>query len=239
MKLKAKKRETLGKKVKNLREEGLVPAELYGKDFDNIHLSIPQKEFAKIIKEAGRTTVVDLDIKGEKKQVPTLIYEVQRDPISRDPLSIDFYRIKEDEKIQTKVPLEFTGEAPIEKEEFVVIKVLSEVEIETLPREIPSHIEVDLSEMEEEDDIIHVEDLEVPGEVEILADPDTVVASVTEQEEEEEEEAAPIMPGELGELGEEGMEGELFEEGEMPEELEGDEIPAGEGAPEEGEEEGS
>lgn len=238
MELKVQKRETLGKKVKNLREEGLVPAEVYGRNFDNIHISVPEKKFMKIMREEGTSSIIDLQIDGD--EVPVLVQDVQNHPISRTPLSIDFYRIREDEEIQTTVPLEFVGEAPIAKDEFIVVKVLSEVEIESLPREIPSSIEVDISGMEEEDDLIRIEDLPVPEEVEVLAEPDTVVVSITEQEEEEEEEAAPIMPGELGELGEEGLEEELFEEGELPEELEGEELPTEEGPVEgEGEGEGS
>lgn len=231
MKLKVNTREKLGRQAKKLRREGIVPAELFGRGFDNIHIAVDEKEFIKLYREAGQNTIIDLEVEGEDKNIPALIYDVQIHPIKRKPLAIDFYRIREDEKIETQIPIEYIGEAPIEKEDFIVVKVLDEIKIESLPREIPQKITVDLSGLEDENDIIHVKDLDIPEGVDLQTDLDRVVVSITEKEEEEEEEIAPIMPGELGELGED-MEGEmpLGEEGEMPEEspLEEGEEPQGE-----------
>lgn len=226
MNLKANTRKKLGHKAKKLRKEGLVPAEVFGRGFDNIHISVDEKEFIKLYRDAGQNTIIDLKIKEEDKDIPALISDVQIHPISRKPLAIDFYRIREDEKIETEIPIEYIGEAPIEKEDFIVVKVLDQVLIESLPREIPEKITVDLSVLENENDIIHVKDLEIPEKADLKTDLDRVVVSITEKEEEEEEEVAPIMPGELGEL--EGMEegsplGGDLEEGESPLEEGGEE----------------
>ncbi|MFB6212704.1 MAG: 50S ribosomal protein L25 [Candidatus Magasanikbacteria bacterium] len=215
MELQVQKRNT-DTKPKNLRKEGIIPAEVYGKDFENEHVAVKEKDFNTVFEQAGMSQIVDLQIEG--KEVPVLIYDVQYHPISRKPLAIDFYKISKDEKLTTTVPLKFIGEAPIEKEGFTAVKILNEVEIKAFPDEIPQEIEVDLTELEEESDMIHIQDLETKEEIEIMGDPDTVIVSVSEKrEEEEEEELETIMPGELGEL--ETEEESPLEEGSEEEEV--------------------
>lgn len=192
IKLKAQKRDILGKKVKDLRKEGILPAELFGPEIENKHLSIPKKDFNKVFEEAGKNTIIEISIEGEKKAIPTMVTNVQIHPLNREPLSVDFYMISHDTKIEAEVPLEFVGEAPAEKEELIVVKVLSEIEIKAFPQNIPHKIEVDISNLKTTKDHILVEDLKIPSDVELITPLDTAIVTVSEKEEEIiEEETAP------------------------------------------------
>lgn len=190
MDLSATTREIFGKKVKTLRREGLIPAELYGRGVKNTHLSVPAKEFNKVFKEAGTNTVVHLAVGGKKH--PALIYDVVRDYLTSDIAHIDFYEVRMNEAIKAKVPLEFMGEAPAVKEKGAVLnKAMSEIEVEALPGDLPHRFEVDLSVLNDLDKSIYVKDLAVPKGVKVLVDPETVVATATPPAAEEVVEAAP------------------------------------------------
>lgn len=221
MKIKAEKREIKGRKVKQLREKGLVPGEIYGGGFDNIHISISANNLMKVYNEAGGNTVIDLEI--DKESYPTLITNIQIDPISDIPLSVDFYKFKEGQKIETEVPINFIGESPLEKEGYILVKVMRELKIESTPADLPSEVEVDMSEIKSEDDMVHAKDIKLPKGVEILDSPDTAIVTIEEKREEieEEPEEESLMPAEL-ELGtatEEASDEEGDEEG-SPEETE-------------------
>src|SRR5690348_6513512 len=114
MELTATTREKLGKGLRALRREGFIPAELYGHGISNEHLSVPAKEFSKVFKAAGATTIVNLIIGKEKK--PALIHDVQRDYLSGEVAHIDFHQVRMDEVITAKVPLEFVGESKAVRE---------------------------------------------------------------------------------------------------------------------------
>jgi len=204
MELQVQKREILGKRLKSLREGGLIPAELYGHGLENIHLSVPAKEFSKVFKQAGETTVINLDF--ENKKIPVLIYEVSTDSLSDKIIHIDFYAVKMDEKISTSVPLEFIGEAgAIKEKEGVLIRAMQALEIKALPNDLPHHLEADLTQLSDIGMSIYVKDLEIPKGVEILVAPDTVIATVTEKTKEEVEEK-PITVEEVKVEGEEKKE---------------------------------
>src|SRR3989338_6914470 len=132
MELQVQKREILGRKSNALREQGLVPAELYGKGVPNAHLTIPKKEFKKLFKVAGENTVVQVILDGKK--YPALIYDVSYDPLTDEIDSVDLYQVRMDEKLKVKVPVEFLGVAPAVKEKNgVLVKALQEIEVEALP----------------------------------------------------------------------------------------------------------
>jgi len=188
--LQAEKREILGKKVKSLRKKGFIPAELYGSGVSNAHLSIPLRDFMKVYKEAGESTIVNLSF--DDKKIPVLIYNVAISSLEQGVEHVDFLAVKMDEKIKTQVPLEFIGEAPAVREKgAILVKAMQEIEVEAFPTELPRSIKADLSKLEDIDFSIYVKDLEVPAKVKILVDPQTVVASAIEQTAEEEA-VAPI-----------------------------------------------
>jgi len=218
--LEAKKRDVLGKKTKALRKLGLIPAIIYGHKAKNTLLSVDKGTFRDIYHQTGSSALVDLKIDdGETHKV--LIHEPQTDPVSGEPIHIDFYQVRMDQKIKTEVPLVFVGESKAVKElegNFVTPK--DSVEIECLPNDLISEIKVDISPLETFEDSIQVKDLRVPDRITILDNPEETVSLVEEPRSEEE----------LAELEEEVAEDvETIEvEGEKKEE----EVPEGEETPE-------
>ncbi len=178
MDLAVTKREKFGKHTKALRKEGLIPAELYGHGVANLHLSVPVKEFAKVFKEAGESTVVTLLTEAGKK--PALIHEVVRDALTSEVAHVDFYEVRMDEKIKTHVPLVFTGEAPAVKEKAAILnKSMSEIEVEALPNDLPHEFTVNLALLTDIDKSVYVRDLVVPAGVKVLVAENTPIVTAT------------------------------------------------------------
>lgn len=198
LKLEAKRREVLGSKVKNLLKEGLIPAEIYGHGFENIHVSIPFNDFLKVFKEAGESSLISVSVDG--KSFPAIIYEVQKDVLGDNIIHVDFYRVHMDEKIQATIPLVFVGEAPAVKEKGgVLVKSVEEVEVEALPGDLPHQLEVDLSSLVELHQSLHGRDIKTPDGVKVLIEPEMGIATVTEQQKEEVVEAPAVEEGAIAE----------------------------------------
>ena len=198
--LKTQKREVLGKKVKSLRREGLIPAVLYGHETASVPLQVEERELNRVLAQAGGHRLIALKVGRSRKRQMALAREVQWDVISGKPLHVDFYAVVMTEKITTAVPLVLVGEAPAaERVGAMVLQGLDEVEIECLPGDLIEAIEVDLSGLEEIDQAIFVKDLPVPPTVEILTDTEETVARVTWAAAEvvEEEEVVPVAPEEV------------------------------------------
>lgn len=186
--LKAEKRERVGTQLAALREEGKIPAEIYGEGIDeNIHVFINEKEFLSVFKEAGESSIVEVAFEG--KNIPVIIHDLQKDQLGDRFLHIDLYAVDMNKEITAEIPLRFVGESPLAREgSAVLVKSLNEIEVETLPSHLPQHIDVDVSVLVELNDTIHVKDLSLPKEVKVLTDPETVIVSATEIQEEEPEE---------------------------------------------------
>lgn len=186
MELNVQTRDILGKKVKTLREKGLVPAELYGHGIKNLHLTLSAKEFLKVFKEAGESTIVNLTTE-DKKTLPVMIHEVKTDSLSGEILNIDFYQIKLTEKIRVYIPIEFIGEAPAVKTfGGILIKTLKEIEVEALPRDLPHRLQADLASLNEIGKNIALKDLKIGDNVKLFVNPETIIATVVEAKAEEE-----------------------------------------------------
>lgn len=184
--LKAERRDLTGKKVKRLRAEGKVPAVLYGFKTENTSLAIDAKAFRRLYNKAGGSTLVNLEIDGQQP-VQILIQDAQLDPVTDAALHVDFFAVNMKEEVETEVPLVFVGESPaVEVQDGSLVTNLTELEIKTLPANIPSEIEVDITALKTFEDQIRVGDLKVPEGVEILTDPEIVVALVEEPRSEEE-----------------------------------------------------
>ena len=112
-KLKAEKRKVEGRKVKTLRREGILPANVYGKDVKSLSIQVSLKEFSKVFKEAGETGLVEIEIGKEKR--PVLVNNIQYDPVTDLPLHVDFHQVDLKKKTTASVPIEFVGDAPAEK----------------------------------------------------------------------------------------------------------------------------
>jgi len=167
----------MGKKVRNLRGEGVVPAVLYGPALQPAVLSVAKKEFALVLKEAGESSLVSLEVGQEK--TPVLIRGVQRHPVSGDVMHVDFYQPRLDEKIKIMILIRLEGEAPAQKDlEGTLIQNVHEVEVEALPQDLPHEIVADVSVLKTFEDRILVGDLQVSSAVEVIAEPDWIVAQV-------------------------------------------------------------
>lgn len=229
--LAAQKREVLGRKVKTLRKQGLLPAHVYGHKIETIHVQVKAADFKKVFEQAGETGIVDLQIGAAKH--PTLIRNVQIHPVTDEILHIDFYQVNLSEKVKVNIPLEITGEAPAEQKKVgLLLTPVSEIEIEALPTDLPESIEVDVSKLENIGDEIRVKDLPIDkSKVEVLAEEDLVVVSIGELVTREQQELEAEIEAEAAET----QEAAPTEEGAAAEGEEKAEGEAAEGAPAEGE----
>jgi len=192
-----------------VRKAGRMPAVFYGKKEASTPISIRQTDFLKVWKEAGESTVVTLETpQGEKD---SLIHEVLLDPVTGTPQHADFYVFEAGHKVEVALPIEFTGVSPAVKDlGGVLVKVLHELEIEAMPKDLPHNISVDISGLAQFGDQILAKDIPLPKGVEIKVNPDEVVVTVSAPREEKEEEAAPIDLAsiEVEKKGKEEVEGE-------------------------------
>ncbi|MBI5452308.1 50S ribosomal protein L25 [Candidatus Gottesmanbacteria bacterium] len=167
--LKAGKRTIAGRKVKNLRKSGILPANIYGKKVKSQAVQVAEKEFTSVFVKAGETGLVELLVDGEKHHV--LIHSVQYHPVSGSPCHVDFLQVDLKEKVTAKVPVVLVGEAPAVKEKTgVLLTLVSEIEVEALPADLPEKLEVDISNLSAIDQSIKVEQLKVSDKVKVLAD---------------------------------------------------------------------
>lgn len=209
--LKVEKREITGKKVRKLRREGIMPANIYGKELASVSVQVPVKDFEAIFKQVGETGLVDLMLDGERR--PILIKNLQLSYPSRTPIHADFFQVDLSQKVKAMIPLIIAGEAKAVTDNVgMLLQPASEIEVEALPEELPENIEVNVENLAAIDDQISVGDLSVPGEVTVLTDPGQVVAKIGELVVEEPEPEEPAE-GESAE-GEAGAEGESEESGE-------------------------
>ncbi len=216
--LSAKIRKDLGKKVKKLREKGIIPAVLYGPKIKPESLEIDLKEFEKIYKETGESSLVTLEI-GSKKNI-VLIHDVKRGPVSEKPIHVDFYQPSLEEEIEIKIPLIFEGESLAIKDlGGTLVKDISEIEIKVKPQNLPKEIRVNIGKLKTFEDYILIKDLEFPKDVKTLRKPEEIVASVSPPEKIEEELAKPVEEKieeveKVEKKKEEEIEGETTEKGE-------------------------
>jgi large subunit ribosomal protein L25 len=175
----ATSRTVLGKKVKQLRRDGLVPANIYGRNVEPLAITLSELDFSKVYKQAGETGLIDISIASEGQSRPVLVHSLLRDPVYGQILHIDLYQVNLKEKLVAAVPLEFVGESPVVKnKEGILLELLQEVEVESLPTDIPSSIEVDISLLVEVDQGVHVGDLVLPAGVEMQTDAEELVCKI-------------------------------------------------------------
>ncbi len=200
--LQAERRTVLGKKVRQLRNKGLLPANIYGRNLDSVAIQINTRDFLHSVKQSGVRSMFEIAVAGEADPRYVIIRGIDRPGGHGDPLHIDFYQVDLRRPVQTNVQLVFEGQAPAVRElGGTLLQNVEYVNVECLPLDIPSSIGVDLSGLDSLDVSITVGDLVAPQGVTILTDPAVSVATV----------AAPrirLEEGEEFEEGEEGAEGE-------------------------------
>ncbi|HUC94617.1 MAG TPA: 50S ribosomal protein L25 [Candidatus Saccharimonadales bacterium] len=214
--LKADARKILGRNVRNLRKDGLLPGNISGKKIKSFAVQVVLKDFDKVYKEVGETGLLTLEIGKEEK--PVLIHNLQVNPVSDAPVHVDFLQVDLKEKVEAEVPVELTGESPAEKQAVgTVVQYINEIKVEALPMDLPEKFVVDTSDLAEVDQSILVKDLKVDrSKVDIKTGSDEIVVKVEPPQ--KEEVVAPPAPAE-GEVPTEGAapaEGEVPAEGAAP-----------------------
>jgi len=187
----AKIRKDIGKKAKALKEMGLIPGVLYGPKTKNTGIEINSRDFDKIYREAGESSLVNLELEGKK--LPVLIHEVQRDPVTDRFIHVDLFQPALDVEIVAKVPLVYEGLPPAVKDlGGTFIKNLSELEVKALPQNLPHEIKVDIGGLNTFEDNILVKDLKLPDGVKALKEKELILAFVAPLEKVEEELTKPV-----------------------------------------------
>lgn len=181
--LKAQARD-LSVAAKVTRRSGQVPCVVYGHETKSTPLQCELQALYKAFVRAGESTLVELDMDGKK--VPVLFKDITFDPISSDPVHVDFYAVNMKEEIETQVPVTLTGESPAVKDlSAILITPLSEVTVKCLPSDLPHQLEVSIVTLAQFGDTVHVKDIQLPKGVAILDDAEAVLATVQEPRKEE------------------------------------------------------
>lgn len=196
-------REVTGRAVAPHRAEGKLPVVVYGAGAAPGNYFVDARSFEKIWKEAGESTMVSLSYDGKQKDA--LIHDVQVDPLKQTAIHADFYLVDENKPVEVAVPLEFEGVSPAVKNlGGVLVKVMHEVEISVLPKELPQHLVVDLTKLEDFESRVTAGDIELPNSASLVTDAGDVVVLAEEPKEEVEEEApADITAVEVEKKGKE------------------------------------
>jgi len=211
--IQATPRTVIGKQVRALRREGLLPAVIYGPHMKPIIISMDAHSSSRILKHITASSLVTIELEG--KEYPALVREKQRNFITNNLLHVDFQVVSMTETLRTKVGIQLIGEAPVvEAFDAIIINGLEELEVECLPQDLPERIVVDISTLANVGDAIYVRDIKVSGKVEILDDQDEMIVLASSTYEE------PVEEDEIVEEGDE--EPEVIERGKKEEDEEED-----------------
>jgi len=192
--LTASRRDVLGKKVRFLRRKGLTPANVYSANIESIPLQIETSLLERLIASVGRNALITLKIDGKRKVA--MIRDIDRDALTDVLLHVDFFQVEMTHKVKIEVPLVFVGESPVEKvSRLLLLHNLSALQVEAFPSDLPRSIEVDISQLAEANQAIHVRDIPVGDNVEVLTELSELVVQVMESR--VEAEAEEVKPGEV------------------------------------------
>lgn len=179
--LSASPRAVFGKKSRFLRRAGITPANLYGADIESTPLQLDTKSLLKTIVHITRNTPVELHVEGEPKARTVFIWGAQRNPLTEEILHIDLFHVEATRTMRARVPILLDNVDPeLEKFSKRVNQFINDVEVETLPLDLPEEFRVDVSSLRELDDDIRVAAIASGDKVTLLTAPDLVIAKVTE-----------------------------------------------------------
>src|SRR3989344_6772191 len=205
-------------KPETVRKAGKIPAVFYGKKEASTPISVPQVDFLKVWEEAGESSVVTLETSDGAKE--SLIQDVDIDPITGAPRHADFYVFEKGHKVEVELPIEFIGVSLAIKDlGGALVKVLHELKVEAMPKDLPHHIKVDISSLTTFEDQILAKNISMPVGVTLLLNPEDVIALVSAPREEKEEEVAPVDLSQI-EVEKKGKDEEETETGKTTEESE-------------------
>jgi len=172
------KRSQIGAGLNKLRAQGILPAVVYGHKVEPAHISVDKNAFAKIYRQAGESTLIDLVIAGAK-EVKVLIKEVQFHPITNQPIHIDFYKVSMDEKLTADIPLRFVGEPKAVKElGGILVRNIDHLKVECLPKDLVHEIEIDITGLAELEQSYHVKDIKLPPGLKLLTASEDIAVTI-------------------------------------------------------------
>jgi large subunit ribosomal protein L25 len=210
--LKVQPRQVSGRAVKTLRREGIVPANIFGRNIESQSIQVSADEFGKAFAKAGETSIINLTIEGEKESRPVLISAVHTHSVTGQPLHVDFHEVDLTKKVTATIPVELVGEAPAESDlGAVIVQQLTEIDVEALPTDLPEKISIDITGLKAFDDSVTIADIKLDSEkITIDAARETVVVQAQEPQKEEEPEPVEAVEGEEA-TAEEGEKAEATE----------------------------
>jgi large subunit ribosomal protein L25 len=186
--LKLSKRNVLGKKTRFLRREGQTPAHLFGHGVESLALQCDTNELQHVIARKGTTRLINIKVGSEKEARSVFIREIQRDALTGLLVHVDLYQVNKLEKIKVALPIIFVGAAPALKQKNNIIEhIVNELNVESLPDDLPPQIEVNLSVLAEVNQAISVRDIKLKPGVTIVAPPDQLIVKISQVAEEKEE----------------------------------------------------
>ncbi|PIR98950.1 50S ribosomal protein L25 [Candidatus Collierbacteria bacterium CG10_big_fil_rev_8_21_14_0_10_44_9] len=200
--LNANKRTIFGRKTKQLRKQGFVPANIFGKKIKSLAIQLEKSNLLDTMRKAGETGLIHLKIKGDDKTHPVLVSGYAQDPVTNQMLHVDFHEVDLKQKVTAMVPVKVVGESEATKAGLVLVMLKNELEVEALPTDLPDVIEVDVTQLTAVDDSIHAKDLKLDrSKVTLSVEDEEMIVTIQEPESE-------VVP--------ETTEGEAATEGEIP-----------------------
>jgi large subunit ribosomal protein L25 len=195
--LKATNRDTLGKKVRHLRREGITPIHLFGHGTQSLSLQCDTRELETVLSHAGHTGLINIKIDHEKKARMAVVRDYGRDWRNKQLVHVDFYQVRMGEKIKLDVPAVVVGEAPaLRAKENMLAQELDTLHVECLPGKIPDTIKVDVSSLSEPGQAIRVKDISLDEGITILNEPELVIVKISRRHVEKMEEEPAERPQE-------------------------------------------
>jgi large subunit ribosomal protein L25 len=189
--LKAEKRDVVGKQVKAMRRDGKLPAVIYGRHTEPINVFLDAHTASLALGRISSSSLVTIDVNGT--EYPALVREKQRDYIKNKLLHVDFLAVSLDEKLRARVSVHFVGvSAAVKDHGAVLVHNLEQLQVESLPGDLPERIDVDISVLTKIGDGVRVKDVQVSDKVRLLDDPETMVAVATMPKVEEEPTVAAV-----------------------------------------------
>ncbi len=216
-------RSVIGKKVKRIRQEGLVPGNVYGRGLESVSVQAPLVEVQQVFRSVPRNSVVTVQIEGETGTRPVVLRKVDRNPLTGEIRHVELYQVDLSRVIQSQALIVITGQSEAVHNGGTLVQALDTLRLEALPLDMPAEVTVDISTLLNFGDVVHVGDVELPVNVRALLDDAAQVLSVVAPRLEEEEEETGVG-GELPEGEEvELAEGEVAEGAAAAEATEGGE----------------
>lgn len=169
-KLDVSPRKISGRKVKQLRRQGTLPANIFGKGIKSLAIELPLKSFQAAFKTAGETNIIDLQVAKETKTRPVLVHDIHYHPVTDEILHVDFHQVDLTQKVTVAVPVEVIGESPTLAQGGVLVQLLNELQVEALPRDLPDKFVIDASKLAAIGDGVTIKDLAASDKVKFLAE---------------------------------------------------------------------